>query len=89
MRLRRDTIRVEESAVCVDRLSLHRLPAKRQRALCHLGIRVRREDLSVTQGEPRKIAHANRIRSFPTSIMIDSNFSGPYSFFQSCRVHAT
>jgi hypothetical protein len=25
---------------------------------------VRREDLSVTNGEPRKIAHANRIRSF-------------------------
>jgi hypothetical protein len=26
MRLRRDTIRVEESAFCSDRLSLHRLP---------------------------------------------------------------
>jgi hypothetical protein len=25
---------------------------------------VRREDLSVTKGEPRKIVHANRIRSF-------------------------
>ena len=25
---------------------------------------VRREDLRVTKGEPRKIAHANRIRSF-------------------------
>jgi hypothetical protein len=25
---------------------------------------VPREDLSVTKGEPRKIAHANRIRSF-------------------------
>jgi hypothetical protein len=24
----------------------------------------RREDLSLTKGEPRKIAHANRIRSF-------------------------
>jgi len=25
---------------------------------------VRREDLSVTRGDPRKIAHANRIRAF-------------------------
>jgi len=25
---------------------------------------VRREDLVVTKGEPRKVAHANRIRSF-------------------------
>jgi len=25
---------------------------------------VRREDLRITKGEPRKIAHANRIRSF-------------------------
>jgi hypothetical protein len=39
MRLRRDTIRVEESAVCADRLSLHRLPTKRRRALHHLGFR--------------------------------------------------
>jgi len=30
MRLRRDTIRVEESAICISRLSLHRLPAKRR-----------------------------------------------------------
>ena len=63
MRLRRDTIRVEESTVCVDRLSLHRLPAKRRRALYHLGIRAP-QDLIVTKGESRKIAHANRIRSF-------------------------
>src|SRR5436190_6015259 len=64
MRLRRDTIRVEKSAVCADRLSLHRLPAKRRRAVCHLGICVSRKDLVVTRGEPRKIAYANRIRSF-------------------------
>ncbi len=64
MRLRRDTIRVEKSAVCADRLSLHRLPAKRRRAVCHLGICVSRKDLVVTRGEARKIAHANRIRCF-------------------------
>ena len=64
MRLRRDTIRVEKSAVCADRLSLHRLPAKRRRAVCHLEICVSRKDLVVTRGEPRKIAYANRIRSF-------------------------
>jgi hypothetical protein len=39
MRVRRDTIRVEESADCIGRLSLHRLPAERRRALCALGIR--------------------------------------------------
>ena len=38
MRLRRDTIRIEESASCFDQLSLHRLPAKRRRALCAVGI---------------------------------------------------
>jgi hypothetical protein len=37
MRLRRDTIRVEESAICIGRLSLHRLPAKRRRGLCAVG----------------------------------------------------
>ena len=63
MRLRRDTILVEKSAFCTDRLSLHRLPAKRRCALCHLGIRTR-EDLVITRGEARKIAHANRIRCF-------------------------
>jgi hypothetical protein len=41
---------------------LHRLPAKRRRAVCHLGICVSRKDLVVTRGEPRKIANANRIR---------------------------
>jgi hypothetical protein len=39
MRLWRDTIRVEESAFFRERLSLHRLPAKLRRALCHLGSR--------------------------------------------------
>ena len=63
MRLWRDTIRVEEPAFCPGRLSLHRLPAKRGRALCRLGISPR-EDLVVTKGEPRKIAYANRVRSF-------------------------
>jgi len=63
MRLRPDTIRVEESAACADRLSLHRLPAKRWGALCHLGIRAPRR-LVVTNGEARKIAYADRIRSF-------------------------
>src|SRR5207249_11953769 len=63
MRLRPDTIRVEESAACADRLSLHRLPAKRWGALCHLGIRAPRR-LIVTNGEARKIAYADRIRSF-------------------------
>jgi len=63
MRLRRDTIRVEESAVCADRFSLHRLPAKRRRCLTSPGS-LPREDLVVTKGEPRKIAHANRIRCF-------------------------
>ena len=38
MRLRRDTIRVEEPPSCVGRLSLHRLPAKRGRALRAVGI---------------------------------------------------
>src|SRR5206468_970488 len=63
MRLRRDTILVEESAFFSERLSLHRLPAKCWRALCHLGSRAPR-DLIVTKGEPRKITHASRIRSF-------------------------
>jgi hypothetical protein len=63
MRLRRDTICVEESACCSDRLSLHRLPAKRRCALITWGS-VPREDLVITKGEPRKIAYANRIRSF-------------------------
>ena len=89
MRLWQDSIRVEESAVCVDRLSLHRLPGEALARLISPADRVRREDLSVTQGEPRKVADANRIRSFPTSIMIDSNFSGPYSFLQSRRMQAT
>src|SRR4029077_4935996 len=38
MRLRRDTIRLEKSAFCSDRLSLHRLPPKRGRTVHHLGI---------------------------------------------------
>ena len=38
MPLRWDTIRVEEPAIWVGRLSLHRLPAKRRRALCAVGI---------------------------------------------------
>src|SRR5437667_12505511 len=42
MRLRRDTIRVEESAFFSERLSVHRIPAKRWRALCHLGSRAPR-----------------------------------------------
>src|SRR5205807_9879656 len=37
-RLRRDTIRVEERPEWPDRLSLHRLPAKRWRALYHVGV---------------------------------------------------
>ena len=66
MRLRRDTIRVEESAFLPGRLSLHRLPAKRRcTGAPHVNWgSVPREDLVVTKGEPRKIAHANRIRSF-------------------------
>src|SRR5438093_8217055 len=38
MRLRRDTIRVEEPAICIGRLSLHRLPAKRGRAPRGVGL---------------------------------------------------
>jgi len=38
MRLWRDTIRVEESTICISRLSLHRLPAERGCALCAVGI---------------------------------------------------
>jgi hypothetical protein len=38
MRLRWDTIRVEESALCFGRLSLHRLPAKRGCTVCAVGI---------------------------------------------------
>ena len=52
------------SALFPRRLSLHRLPAKLGRALCHLGGSVRREDLRVTRGEARKVPYANRIRSF-------------------------
>src|SRR5205823_9627395 len=63
MRLRRDTIRVEESAFFRERLSLRRLPAKLGRALCYLGSRAPRRSRH-DKGEPRKIAHANRIRSF-------------------------
>jgi len=63
MRLRRDTIRVEESAFFRGRLSLHRLPEKRGCAYVVWGT-MPRKDLVVTKGEPRKIAYANRIRSF-------------------------
>src|SRR5438094_10092417 len=63
MRLRRDTIRVEESAFFRCRLSLHRLPEKRGCAYVVWGT-MPRKDLVVTKGEPRKIAYANRIRSF-------------------------
>ena len=63
MRLWQDTLRVEESAVCVGRLSLHRLPAKRRRAYVQWGS-VPQADLVVMKGEPRRIAYANRIRSF-------------------------
>ena len=38
MRLRWDTIRVEESAICIGRLSLHRLPPKRGRASRGVGL---------------------------------------------------
>ena len=82
MRLRRDTIRVEESATCIGRLSLHRLPAKRRRAVCHLGICVSRKDLVVTRGEPRKIAHANRIRCFAACC-------GTHLFFEDSKDSAT
>src|SRR5437773_4804751 len=63
MRLRRDTIRVEESAFFRCRLSLHRLPEKRGSAAV-VWSTMPRKDLVVTKGEPRKIAYANRIRSF-------------------------
>src|SRR5437764_13946744 len=63
MRLLRDTIRVEESAFFRCRLSLHRLPEKRGCAYVVWGT-MPRKDLVVTKGEPRKIAHANRIRCF-------------------------
>ena len=63
MRFRRDTIRVEESAFFRCRLSLHRLPEKRGCAYVVWGT-MPRKDLVVTKGEPRKIAYANRIRSF-------------------------
>src|SRR5439155_16730763 len=66
MRLRRDTIRVEESAFFRCRLSLHRLPEKRGCAYVVWGTMPRKE-LVVTKGEPRKIAYANRIRSFAAS----------------------
>ena len=62
MRLGRDTICVEP-AIRIGRLSLHRLSAKRRCALCAVGS-VPRQDLVVTKDEPRKIPHANRIRSF-------------------------
>jgi hypothetical protein len=38
MRLRWDTVCAEESANWVGRLSLHRLPAKRGRTVCAVGI---------------------------------------------------
>src|SRR5438046_6198295 len=63
MRFRRDTIRVEESAFFRCRLSLHRLPEKRGCAYVVWGT-MPRKDLVVTKCEPRKIAYANRIRSF-------------------------
>jgi len=63
MRLRRDTIRVEESAFFRCRLSLHRLPESAGAPYVVWGT-MPRKDLVVTKGEPRKIAYANRIRSF-------------------------
>ena len=39
MPLRRDTIRVENATNCVGRLSLHRLPEKRGRAIYAVGVR--------------------------------------------------
>src|SRR5437867_13339761 len=38
---------------------------------------VRREDLVVTRGEPRKVAHANRLGSFAACCGTDSFFEGP------------
>jgi hypothetical protein len=43
---------------------------------------VRREDFSVTKGEPRKIAHANRIRSFAACC-------GTHLFFEDTKDSAT
>jgi hypothetical protein len=63
MCLRRDTICVEESATCIGRLPLRRLPAKRGRALCAAGISAAQR-LVVTKGEPRKVPYGDRIRSF-------------------------
>ena len=63
MPLRWDTIRVEEPASWVGRLSLHRLPAKRGAPYVQWGS-VPRKDLVLTKGEPRKIPYANRLRSF-------------------------
>jgi hypothetical protein len=45
MRLRRDTLRVEESAFFPGRLSLHRLSAKRWRALRNVGIGTARKSV--------------------------------------------
>ena len=64
MRLRRDTIRVEESALgrwsIVIALIARKAPV---RLICSWGT-MPRKDLVLTKGEPRKIPYANRIRSF-------------------------
>ena len=63
MPLRRDTIRVENAANCIGRLSLHRLPSKCGAPYVQWGS-VPRKDLVLTNGEPRKITYENRLRSF-------------------------
>src|SRR6266571_8217017 len=63
MHLRRHALCADKRALFLGRLSLHRLPAKRRAPYVTWGS-VRREDLVVTRGEPRKVAHANRLRSF-------------------------
>ena len=63
MRLRWDAIRVEESANCFGRLSLHRLPSSAGAPYMQWGS-VPRKDLVLTKGEPRRIVYANRLRSF-------------------------
>ena len=63
MSLRWHPLHIENGAILPGRLSLHRLPAKLRRSLRDLGLGSPQR-FGTGGREPRKVAHAGRIRSF-------------------------
>src|SRR5436190_22105283 len=76
MRLRRDTIHVEEPASCIGLLPLHRLPAKRKCTHMCSGVRCRTPSRCNSRRE--RSAHLFQCRNFklqtPRSRVIDDVF---------------